>query len=186
VRRAGVVEDFGVGTTWSLDPGWPPPVLALGIRENALVGFRVNPTRPEGIVPESSRLQIMGRVRVALKDRHIDPVWIDVQPLRAGQKLERPWNRFRLEVIAERPVAQHLEKREMTVVAHLIDVPRADTLLCIRQTRSRRMSFPEQVRHERVHPCCGEQDGRIVFGNNGRRWNDGVRFLAEEVEETAA
>jgi hypothetical protein len=103
--------------------GWPPPVLALGIREDALVGFRVNPARPEGVLPEPSRFQIMRRVRVALKDGHVDPVWIDVQPLRAGQKLERPRNRFRLEVIAERPVAQHLEKREMTVVAHLIDVP---------------------------------------------------------------
>ena len=52
---------------------------------------------------------------VAGEDGHVEPVRIDAPHL--GEQLPRPLDRLGLEVVAERPVAEHLEEGVVVVVS---------------------------------------------------------------------
>ena len=104
----------------------------------------------------------------------------------------RPINRFLLEIIAEAPVAEHLEKRvvisiEADIVEVVVFAAGADTLLRVRRaTRNvRTFCLSEKNRDELVHAGIGEQKVRRV-GHERTRRNYGVLFRLEEVEERLA
>ena len=58
--------------------------------------------------------------------------WIEPfgrQPHHAGQEIPRPGQRLLLEVVADREIAEHEEERAVALVANLVDIDRAETLL---------------------------------------------------------
>ena len=103
--------------------------------------------------------------------------------LGGGQQLPRVGDRALFEVVAERPVAEHLEERAVPRrLADLFDVVRADALLDVGGTRVRRGDVAAQVRDERHHARDREQQRRVV-GDQRRRRHDGVVALLEVAEE---
>ena len=102
-----------------------------------------------------------------------------------GQQLPGVPDGALLEVIAERPVAQHLEERGVPGgLAHLFDVQRPHALLHVGHPPVRRRPLAEQVRLERLHARDDEQH-RGVVGNQGGRRHDGVPLLLEVRKEAA-
>src|SRR6185437_1686633 len=108
-----------------------------------------------------------------------------------GQQLPRPFNRFLLEVIAERPVAQHFEKGVVTRgVTHRIEVvvlaAGTQAALHVGRAHVRQLLAAQEHVLELHHPRIGEQEGRIVGGNQRRGGHNGVAAILEELEETGA
>ena len=117
-----------------------------------------------------------------------------VKPLRRkfptiNHQLPRPLDRFLLEVIAEAPVAEHLEEGvvigvEPNVFEIVVFAAGPDAFLRVGHARRipRRLLLFEKDGHELVHARVGEkQIGRV--GEQRRRGHDGVLFLAKEIEK---
>src|SRR5215471_10765876 len=60
-------------------------------------------------------LSIAGNAAFAVEDGRVQLVFRDAKPLGRGDQLPGVGDRFLLEVIAERKIAEHLEKRVMAV-----------------------------------------------------------------------
>ena len=104
----------------------------------------------------------------------------------------RPINGFALEIIAEGPVAEHLEERvvigiETDVVEVIVFAAGADALLGVRRATRRvgALGLAEEDGHELVHAGIREQQVGRVRHQRGRG-NDGVLLRLEEVEERLA
>ena len=105
----------------------------------------------------------------------------------------RPVDRFLLEVIAEAPVPEHLEKRvvigiEPDVIEVVVLAAGADAFLRVGDARRipwRAFVCAEKDRHELVHAGVGEEQVRRVRQKRRRR-HDGVLFLAKEIEKGLA
>jgi len=67
-----------------------------------------------------------------------------------------------LEVIAERPVAEHLEEGEVRLSPTSSISPGGRT--SAHRPTVARMLLPQEVRHERMHAGGGEQDRRSFSG----------------------
>jgi len=124
---------------------------------------------------------------VGLEDSEAQPGRVKAQPLGRRQELPRVRDRFILEVIPERKVAQHLEEREMRQVADSLDVAGADALLARRQARVRRVRHASKERLELDHARPIEEErlvelaGDVVRHERSRR-EDVVALRSEEVE----
>ena len=148
--------------------------------------------KPAGLDPAFRQADLVppDRVRllVAEQDRGPQLVLGEAEPavrLGPGQQLPGVGDRPLLEVITERPVAQHLEERRMPGgLPDLFDVQRAHALLHVRHPPVRRRPLAEQVRLERLHARDDEQHRGIV-GYQGGRGHDGVSLLLEIGKEAA-
>jgi hypothetical protein len=88
------------------------------------------------------------------------------------------------EVVAERPVAEHLEERAVPRgLADLFDVVGAEALLIVRRALVRCGHVSAEIRDERHHARDGEQQGGVVCDQRRRR-HDGVVVLLEKGEES--
>ena len=139
--------------------------------------------------PQRRRL-VVGRqalLRVALEDGRVQPALVQAPHLR--QQLPRPADRFLLEVVAERPVAEHLEEGVVIgVLAHVVEVvvlaAGPDALLRIDRALVRPRARAEEHVLELVHARVGEQQRRVVVRHDGAGRHDRVAvLLGEEVEE---
>ena len=98
-----------------------------------------------------------------------------------GEELEGPGNGFLLEVVVERPVAEHLEEREVRRVANFVDVARSDAILHVGEARAGRVLHrAHQVRHERMHARRRKQHRRVVLRNQGSPRNARMPLRLEE------
>ena len=210
VRRAEIVEDLGIRASWlprrllGRRSGPAPPVL-VAVREDALSLFhaalvpgflgadgresRIDALFLKQLLPERDSLVILrdaGR-RVAREYRHVEPVRIEPEALlRIREELKYPRQLLLLEIVAEGPVAEHLEEGGVTVVAHLLDISGAEGELRIGHAGACRMRLPEKVRHEGLHAGRGEEGGRVVPRDDGRGRDNRVPALLVEREESAA
>ncbi len=101
------------------------------------------------------------RLVVVQVDRDRQALAVDLQ--RVGQELPRPVDRFLLEVIAEREVAEHLEERHVPRgLPYVLDVARADALLAGGGLGEARVAQAHELALELIHPGRGEQDRRVV------------------------
>src|SRR5262249_35031128 len=105
-----------------------------------------------------------------------------------GERLPRPGDGLALPVVAERPVAQHLEEGVVIgVAADLLQVvvlaADAQALLAVGGARPGARLGAEEDLLERHHARVGEQQARIVGRHEGRARDDGVTALAAEVEK---
>ena len=97
-------------------------------------------------------------------------------------------DRALLEVVADRPVAEHLEEGVVGVVADLGDVVAqplaAEALLARHQQRRRRGHLAGDERLEWNDPGHGEEQGRIVVGDQRGARQTMVSVVFEVAEKT--
>ena len=118
--------------------------------------------------------------------RRVEQLRIDLPDL--GDQLPMPSNRFFLVVVAERPVAEHLEEGVMVSVAanrfEIVVLARnAQAFLHVDDAQMLRRSHAQEIILELHHPGVGEEQGRVALGNQGGRRHDRVATLGEEVEK---
>src|SRR5208337_5385503 len=98
---------------------------------------------------------------------------------------------FFLVVVAERPVAEHLEKSVMVGVAayrfEIVMLARdTQTFLTIHDAQVLRRAHAEEIILERHHPGVGEEQRRVALGNQRRRRHDRMTVRGEEIEKGLA
>ena len=102
-----------------------------------------------------------------------------------GQQFPRPGDHLFLEVVPERPVAEHLEERRVPGgLADLFDVQGPQALLHVGHPLPRGRLLAEEVGLEGLHPGDDEHQRR-VFGDQAGRGHDRVLLLLEKGQETA-
>ncbi len=174
--RAAVEVELRAGTAGAGRPGLPEVVLAAEA-DDALV-------RDADPAPDLDRLLVGAEpeLLVAAEDGHPDP--LRVHPEALGRELPAPGDRLLLEVVAEAPVAEHLEEGEVAGgVADLLDVGGAEALLHVGEARRRRLLAAEEVGLEGLHAGGGQQHRRVVRrGHQRGRGHDLVPALLEEGE----
>ena len=122
-------------------------------------------------LPEFFRFGI-GRDAIGLvpgEDRRVDPVFL--QAPHVGEQIPRPLDRLGLEIIAERPVAQHLEKRvvksvEPDILQIVVLAPGPDALLAVDRAVVVPLAGGEEHILELVHPRVGEEQRGVVEGHD--------------------
>ena len=109
--------------------------------------------------------------RVALEIGRVQAIFINA-PL-FDEQFPRPLDRFLLEIIAEGPVAEHLE--EGVVVGVLADIVEVvvlatgpDALLRVHRAGEGRLLGGQKIRLELVHPRVGEEQRRVVVRDHRR------------------
>ena len=132
----------------------PPIVLLVQVKDPVLGYSRLAPKRGGLFVPRA--------VVVALEHRYRESFFVDPQHL--GQKFVRPRYRFALEIISERPIAEHLEEGAVRVVADGIYVAGPDAFLHVGEALAAGVLLSQKIRHQRLHPRGREQHRRVVFG----------------------
>ena len=172
---AGIVEDLRVGAAGAGEPGGAPPVVLLGqVHDVGGVHAHLHPPVVGDRVP--------GRVRVAFEAGEGEFILGDAQPLLVGQELPAPGDGFLLEVVAQRPVAQHLKEGAVGGVADLVDVAGADALLHVREPGAGGVLLAHQVGYQRMHARGGEEHRGIILGDQGRTGDHRVALGTEEVQ----
>ena len=158
-----------------------PEVLRARQLDDPLVGH-ADPA------PDLDRLRVgpEAELLVAGEDRDPDPLRVEAEAL--GRELPAPGDRLLLEVVAEAPVAEHLEEGQVAGrVADLLDVGGAEALLHVGDARRRRLGLAEEVGLERLHARRRQQHRGVVRGGHQRgRGDDLVAALLEEAQERLA
>ena len=180
---AVVVEDLGARTAGAGIGHLPEIVRCIG---RALVVADAHDAlrrQADHVVPE-----VVGLV-VGVVDRDQQALLGKLPDL--GQQLPRPGDGLLLEVVAEGPVAQHLEERVVAGgIPHRIQVvvlaagPQA--ALDIGRTHVAALLRPQEHVLELHHAGVGEQQGGIVAGHQGGGRHDGMALAGEEIEEILA
>src|SRR5216683_4992249 len=167
-----------------------PVVMDLGVRsarpgrtrgpEVVLITKTPDPFgRDAGLLPDLKALVIV------VVDAGPKPLLIELQFF--GQEVVGVGNGLLLEVVAEREIAQHFEEGQvMPVMAHQVNVHRAEDLLTGGRAGVRRLSLAQEVGFELDHTGAGEQQGRIAERDQGGARQHLVVPLFEEVEKTLA
>ena len=117
-----------------------------------------------------------------------DPQFVGGQLVNLGQQLPAPFQAVALEVVAKRPVAQHLEEGVVTRgVAHVFQVvvlaASAQTGLNGRSAHIRAFVFAQKHVFELHHAGVGEHQRRVVAGHQGAGGHHGVGAGGVKVEE---
>src|SRR5262249_2511802 len=99
-------------------------------------------------LPDPRRFVVARDLAVTRETGHAESLDRQPEPARFGEELEAPSDRVVAKVVAERPVPEHLEERQVRRITDLVDVAGADALLHVDETRARRMWLAEQVRDE--------------------------------------
>ena len=99
-----------------------------------------------------------------------------------------PSNRFFLEIVAERPVAEHFEHGVViSIVTYFFQVivltTYAETLLRVRYSLVFRRGIAQDNILELVHPCIGEHQSRVILNDHWSRRHNLVAFRLKETLE---
>ena len=169
VLCAAVEIDLGAGTAGTRAVF--PEVVGFAEFGDALGGDA------DHLVPELERLV------VALVHRRPEQLRRDGEPVGRGQELPRPRNCLAFEVIPERKVPQHLEKRAVPRgVSDPLEVGRADALLASGHPPSRGLLLAGKVLFHRRHARVDEQE-RFVPVRYERKARETEMPLALEERE---
>ncbi len=175
LAAAGPVEHLGVRAAGAGLAGGAPPVVFFAKLGDAFGGDAER-------IPELPREVVKGGVLVAREDRHRQHFERDIEVVRPGQEFEAEADRVFLEVVAERPVAEHFKKGQMHRVADFVDIAGADALLAVGQPGAEGMRRALEIRHQGVHPGGGKQTRRVVVRDQRRAFDLFVAFGDEKVE----
>ena len=168
---AEVVVQLGARAARPRLTGVPEVPLLGGVAEDAIGGHAARQ-------PQVVRLVVVGVDG--------DPQAGGVDAEFACQEVPCPVDGVGLEVVAEREVAEHLEERQVRVVADLLDVGGAEALLHRSETRRRRLLKTEEVRLELHHPRRGEQQRGVAVRDQRRGRDAAMQSLPEVAEERRA
>ncbi len=169
VLGSAVEVDLGVWSVWPGGADRAPPVVVEAA--DALI------RDADLVAPDAQRVLVVGM------DGRVEAVAGDAK--RLGHELPRPPQRFPLEVVADREIAQHEEEREVALVADLVDVDGAEALLHRHHPLRRRLLQTQKVGRHLLHAGGGQQHGRVVVRHQRRRRHLAVAALHEEFDETA-
>ena len=149
----GHYEYFRVRSARSRGARYPPVVFLRQIK-NAFLRYAE-------FLPALRALDVPRAVLVAREYRHREPRRRNAQLF--NQEFVRISYALVIEIISERPVAEHLEKGAMRIVAHFVDVAGAYALLHVGEPLTSGVLLPQKIRHQRVHPRGSEKYRGIVF-----------------------
>ena len=151
---AGVVEDLGARPARPGITGGPEVVLRAQVHD-------VVPGHPD-LLPRRGRrvVRVDAELLVSREHGHVQVRDAEPEPLR--EQLEGELHRAVLEVVADRPAAQHLEEGHVVPVADVPDVHRAHARLHVAQVRRGGQRLAQEVRLERGHARVDEQQRRVV------------------------
>src|SRR5579862_1757761 len=174
--------DFGTRTTRSGVAHLPKVVLLVAEVDVRGVDVRLGtPKRRRFVVA----LQVL--ILIALEHCRVQTALVHTPNFR--QQLPRPADRLFLEVIAEAPIAEHLEKRVVIdILAHVVEIvvlaAGANALLRVGRAPIGPRADAEEHVLELIHAGVGEQQRRIVvrYDAAGRHKRMAV-LLDEEVDE---
>ena len=130
----------------------------------------------------------------------MEPAGVQTPPPRGlpgCEQLPGPFDRLGLEVVAERPVPEHLKEGVVVVVtAHVLEVvvlaAGPDALLAVDGAAKTRqcasgLDLAEKDRLELVHSRVGEKERRVIMGHDRAGGDEGVSVPIDEmVDELAA
>ena len=158
-----------------------PEIVVLVAHHDAGLGYVFLPD----LIRFEVLLQAFGRI--PLEHGYVEDLRIDAVHL--GEEFPRPSDGFLLEIVAEGPVAQHLEHRVVVRIhAHFLQVVvlsgYAQTLLRVGHAGKTRRREPEKDVLELVHPGIGKHERRVVLEHDRRGGLDMVSFRGEKIEET--
>ena len=180
LRLAGVDEHLGVWAARACRAGGTPPVVLARQAEDALLGDSDRLPYLDGLLV-GGNVALLALLALAAEDGDVQLLGLEAEVL--GKELEAPGDRLLLEVVVERPVAEHLEEGKVRRVADLVDVSGPDALLHVGKPLPRWMLHgAHQIRHERVHPGGREENGRVVFGYDRGSGDDDVPLRFEKLE----
>ena len=174
--RAVVVEDLGAGAAGT-GVTHRPEVRLLPHAGDAILRY------PDLVDPDARRFVVV------TEDRHPEAVRIELQG--AGDEGPGEMDGVALEVVAEGEVPQHLEEgvvaRGIADVLEIV-VLSAGAHAALRGRRARVVAqvLAEEDVLELHHASVGEEQRRIVAGDQRTRGDDGVAALTEELEEGTA
>ena len=120
----------------------------------------------------------------ALVDRDIKLARGETEP--AGEQLEGQLDRPLLEIVIDRPAAQHLEERQVMPVTDVGDVDRPHARLDVAQVGGRRQRLAEEVGLERGHAGIDEEQRRVVHRDDGGSADLQMLPAGEELDECLA
>ena len=157
-----------------------PEVVVLVAEEDA-VGREILHPSLAGLLVEGGA--ILG---ATLENGGVEEFGID--PVNLGKQFPGPVNGFGLEVIAEAPVAEHLEHRMVIgIVSYFLEVivfaAHAEALLTVGGTAHLRHRIPQEDVLELVHTSVGEHQGRVIFYHHRSGRDDGMPFGFEVVKK---
>src|SRR4051812_46618330 len=135
------------------------------------------------VAPDVPRLVVV-RVR-----RYANPIERNLVDL--GQQLDRPLDCFALEVVAEAPVAEHLEegvvaRRAANLLEVIVLAGHAQAALHVDSARVRPFVDPGQDVLERNHARVDEEQRRVAGWDQRAARHDRVPALGEEVDKVLA
>ena len=113
------------------------------------------------------RFVVAGHAVPAFKDGGTDLILI--QPESFGEQFKGPCRLFLFEIIAERPIAHHLEKGEMGRIADRVDIDRADAPLHVAEAGARGVFSAQKVGHEGLHTRDVEHNARRTVSDERHR-----------------
>ncbi len=160
-----------------------PEVVFFGAFQDAVFGYVFFP------VAVGFGVHVEAVFVVASEDGDVEVVLVDVHHF--GEEFPAEGDGFALEIVAERPVAEHLEHGVVVgVVAYFFKVvvfaADAETFLGVAGAGIWRVGIAEEDVFELVHARVGEHEGGVVFHNHGSRGDYVVTFAFEEFEELCA
>ncbi len=171
--------NFGAGTARAAVPHFPEIILFLAIQDPVLRKMP-SPQIRSFLVP----LKVFGGI--ALEYRGIEAVTGNSQPLR--KQFPGPADGFILEIVAERPISQHLKHCMMIgIQPHLFQVvvlPRhPETFLSVGNPLPAHRLIAQKNILELVHPCIGKHQRWVILHHHGGRRYDLVPLLRKKIQK---
>src|SRR3984893_5762950 len=123
---------------------------------------------------------------VVLIDRRPKSFGVDAPDF--GDQLPVKFDRLALVVVAERPIAEHLEERVMVRIAAdrfeiVVLAGNPQALLAISNARPRRLAYTQEKTLERDHPGMGKKQRRVALGHQRSRGDNLMAAFPEKVEK---
>ena len=174
--RAAVVVDLGAGAAGA--GAVLPEVVLLAELEDAVL------RDADHLMPDAEGLLVGGRGLVAGENGGVEPVWVQADPLRAGQELPGKRDGLGLEVVAKGEVAQHLKIGAVAGgVADVLDVAGADALLAGGHPAAGRHLLAGEPRLHRRHAGVNEQQRGVVLRDEGEAGQAEMALALKEAQE---
>ncbi len=177
------VVDLGAGAAGAGVAHGPEVVLGAEL---------VDPVGRDALrLPEVEGLLVPGQAPLAVEDGGRQPRGVEAEPPVAGDELPAPGDGVLLEVVAEGEVAQHLEegvvpRGEAHVLEVVVLAAGAHALLGGGGAGVVALLPPGEDVLELDHARVGEEQGRVVLGDEGGGGDAAVAALLEEAEEGLA
>ena len=172
LSRTGINMKFGTRSTRACIAHFPEVIVLVTIDDMVFW---------QELLPDGCSLivTLQSFLRRTFKDGRIEVGRIDFQDI--DDILPRPTDGFLLEIVAKRPVAQHLEHRVVIgVVTYFLQVvvlsAHTQTFLRVGHTTALWLHVTQDDILELVHTCIGKHKGWVVLHYHRSRRHDEVLF----------